>query len=292
LAEAVFQEARELSAQGKIELACPKFAESQRIDPATGTLLNLAACHESIGKLATAWSEFNQALSAAGRDGREDRVRFAKEHIRDLETKLSHLTILVRTEHALAELEIRLDDVPVGRAAWGTALPVDPGRHVVSAHAPGAPWRKEIAIVAQAQDLTVEVPSLGQGRAATLVDAADSSATPADSGRAMLLVSAGAGAVGIVAGSVFGLYALNRWHDAEHACPTGRGCNRTAIDARSSANNFAIASDIAFGVGVLGVGAAAYLWMVAPRASTSGTHVQAVPVLRPGTTGMAVEGHF
>lgn len=294
LAEALFQEARDLTTQGKAELACPKFAESQRIDPATGTLLNLAACHESIGKLATAWSEFSEAATAAERDGRDDRVHFAKDHIRQLEQKLSRLTIRVREDHAAEELSVRLDDVRVGRAAWNTALPVDPGAHVVSARAPSLlPWQKEIMVATAQQEMTVEVPDLRS--APRLGQSVDGAPEPARTRRAVMLGAAGVGAAGIVAGSVFGLYALERWYDAERACPTGRGCSAVAIDARASASRFAMASDIAFAAGIVGAGVAGYLWMNErrrPPAPSSAVQLRATPVLAPTAMGVAIGGEY
>src|SRR5690349_9072722 len=53
-AAALFKEGREAMVHGNAATACPKFAESQRLDPAAGTLRNLALCEEAIGELAKA----------------------------------------------------------------------------------------------------------------------------------------------------------------------------------------------------------------------------------------------
>src|SRR5262245_13180527 len=84
-AEVLFQEARELLKQGNFERACPKFLESERLDPATATLLAVATCHERQGLLASAWAEFTEAAGRARQERRKDRERLAREQARALE---------------------------------------------------------------------------------------------------------------------------------------------------------------------------------------------------------------
>src|SRR5262245_24720347 len=65
LAEALFRDARAAMKAARYEEACPKFAESYRLDPSTGTLLNLALCEEELGHVATAWTKYNRLLDTA-----------------------------------------------------------------------------------------------------------------------------------------------------------------------------------------------------------------------------------
>ncbi len=160
LAETLYRQARELMAQGKYDAACPKLAESYRLDRATGTLLNLASCHERQGKVATAWSEFVDSAEAARRDGRSDRVKFSEDRIRALEPQLSRLTLNLAPDAEAPGLEVRLDGALIRPAARGVPTPVDPGKHSITAQADHkAAWSRDVEIKA-AQQETVTIPKL------------------------------------------------------------------------------------------------------------------------------------
>src|SRR6186713_2867899 len=94
-AESLFADGRRLLAQGKFAEACPKFAESQRLDPAIGTLLNLADCYEKVGRTASAWAAFREAAALSHHGGDAKREAVAKERAAALEAQLSTLAIAV-----------------------------------------------------------------------------------------------------------------------------------------------------------------------------------------------------
>jgi len=112
MAQVLFDEGRALLEKGEVAAACSRFDRSQQLDPAGGTLLNLALCHEREGRLATAWIELHDALGIAMRDARADRATLAREHIDALGSRLPHVVI---RGQLCASCEMRLDDRVIDR---------------------------------------------------------------------------------------------------------------------------------------------------------------------------------
>lgn len=161
LATLLFQQGRALMAEGRIPEACQKLEESERLQPAGGTLLNLALCHEREGRLARSWSEFKAAMEVAKRDGRSDRESEAATHVNALEPRLSHLTIMVPAGTQVEGLVIERDGHEIGRGAWATAIPIDGGEHVVRATATGRePFSVTVVIGKEFDARTIEIPVL------------------------------------------------------------------------------------------------------------------------------------
>jgi len=161
IAQTLFDEGRALMEKGRYSEACPKFAESQRLDPGGGTLLNLALCHELEGKTASAWTEFKDALSQAARDGRKDRQDLATEHIAALEPRLVRLRIAVPEAVSARDPDVTLDQSRLLPAAWNTPIPVDGGAHRVRVVVFGAaPWETTIEATEPGKTYEVAVPTL------------------------------------------------------------------------------------------------------------------------------------
>src|SRR6185503_17629353 len=90
-AEALFVEGKRLMGAGNYAEACPKIAESQRIDPGPGTLLTLATCYDRSGKTASAWTTYKDALGVIDPVKRKEWAARAKERVAALEPSLSKL---------------------------------------------------------------------------------------------------------------------------------------------------------------------------------------------------------
>ena len=129
--ERLFAEGRALMLERRFDEACPKIAESQRLEPHVGTLLNLAACHESQGKIGSAWVEYQKALTAARTEGQVDRARLAEQRIAAIEPRVPWVRLSLRTSRA--DLVVTLDGGELAPVALGKEMPVDPGEHVASA---------------------------------------------------------------------------------------------------------------------------------------------------------------
>lgn len=157
-AELAFREGRQLMNQGRYQEACPKFEESQRLDPAPGTQLNLADCYEKQGRTASAWETFRAAEAAAHDSGQPDFASEARRRAVALEPRLCKLAL--SAAQPVAGLEVALDGEPVTELI-GSAVPVDPGEHAVTASAPARrPWSQRVRIDAPGTTVAVAIPAL------------------------------------------------------------------------------------------------------------------------------------
>jgi len=135
-AEALFNEAQKLVAAGDYQGACPKFAESLRLDAGIGVMLYLADCYERTGRTASAWAEFKEAEELATKQA-DRRAATAHQRAAAIEPTLARLVVRVEPGADVPGLELHRDTTLVGRPQWGSSVPVDPGPHTIVVSAPG-----------------------------------------------------------------------------------------------------------------------------------------------------------
>jgi len=148
-----------LMKDGRIHEACPKYAESYRLDPRLGALLHWADCLEQDGKLASAYAAFRDAVELAERstDRRSD---FAAARVHSLEPRLSRIVIDAPQAGLPPDATIQLDSLSIVASGLGVGIAVDPGAHTIRASAPDyAPFTSTL-LVSEGQVQRVTIPTL------------------------------------------------------------------------------------------------------------------------------------
>jgi hypothetical protein len=232
--EALFQEGRQLLAGGRLTEACTRFTESYALEASSGTLLNLALCHEMLGRTATALGEYRRAERLARDQGRRDRATAAVQKITELELVVPELIFVAA--RPTPGLVVATDGGTVPETELSVPLPIDPGPHHVSATAPGRrPW--QIALdIKERERRTLEIPELELAErvpAPAMILTAAPVASRAQRSRVDLVLAAGGGLL-VVGGGVMFAVAITKFGSAEDACDRYPGCSQADHDRRIS----------------------------------------------------------
>jgi tetratricopeptide (TPR) repeat protein len=304
-ADALYNKGVALMEQGKFSEACPLFAESQRIAPGGGTLINLASCHESLGLTATAYVEWAEALRYAQAKKKPERVKKATDRMAQLKERLSYVRIAPPpTMVAESSFVVLIDDRTVDKTWWAEEHPIDPGLHYVEARADGRKsWRKSFNVAPDSDHQVVAVSELEPLAPAEPVKVAPSVvAKPATvpvepapvrhtgpSGQVVAgYTVAGVGLLGLIACGVLVGAASSSESSANSAYATNPALGQSRSDARTER---ALAW-VGLGVGVVGLTTGAILLLTAHPKRESAPHAAFAPVAAPGFGGFAITGSF
>ncbi len=283
-AERHFKTGKQKYDAGHYDEACAEFAESLRLGPQLGTLLNLALCHETTGKVATAWHEFHHGAAWAAQNGQRDRRDYAMQHIRTLETRLPRVVLHLPSSSAIAELDV--DGEPLPETRWYLPLYLDPGEHAVAVHAPGK-RRTTVSfrVTTSMTDQIVTIPALQDDEAIAAPAPAPKPAPPPPAGgrRTAGLVVLGIGGATLVASAVLGAITVAKLSDAEEQC-AGDACTPAGVSAYHDAGSFALATAVAAPVGLAAVLVGGFFAFGGKRDSAARVSV--------GPTAVSIRGHF
>ena len=258
----LFDEAEALFARGEVGKACPKYAESYRLDPQLGALIYLADCYEKNGQVASAWGSFREAEELA-KKRQDPRGEHAQERAAALEPQLSYLVIEVPVSMRVPGLQVLRDGAPVVEVVWGSRSAIDAGPHRIEARATGyLPWQQSVVVAKGPGAQHVSVPPLRPDNSAL---AAKKTMTAGGARRVAALAVGGLGIVGVGVGGFFGLSAQSTLSDSVSQCNDQNFCTDRGVALRKSAGNKALVATVASGLGAGALVAAAVLWFTAPR---------------------------
>jgi hypothetical protein len=301
-AQGLFDLGKRLMVEGKFQEACPKLAESLRLDPVIGTMLFLGDCYENVGRTASAWAEFREAQGLAAKQS-DAREKVARDRANALEPGLSKLVIIV-TSPAAPDLRVKRDGFDVSESLWGAAIPVDPGPHAIIVTAPKMKeWTATVYVGGAASSSSVTVPPLEDA----LIDPDSAVAAAArgpafvtpparqNDGRAQRILGAGIAALGVVGlgiGTVFGLQAKSNLDasNSGHCVKLTNYCDSEGLSTRDTALTDARVSTITFGLGLAAVVGGAVVYLTAPRAEPKTFAI--LPSAGPRGGGLALHASF
>jgi len=261
-AEALFTAGRADVEHGDYAAACPKFAESQRLDPAPGTMINLADCEEHLGHLARAWLLWREALERL--PGDDERRPVVATRVETIDKRVPRLTVILAPAAKTAtDVRILRDDTDVPVRHLGVAVPVDPGEHVLLVDARGfGPSRYVVNVPEGARQtvvLDVGPPEARPAEAAPVrPPESDTTHGPSPFMRYLGWGLLGTGVVGLGTSGITGLAAIGRKHAQERNCYPIDACNSDGAAAASDGRTLATVSTISFVVGVAAIAAGVY----------------------------------
>jgi hypothetical protein len=316
-ARALFAEGRSLMEDERYAEACPKFEESLRLDHGMGTQFNLAHCWEKLGRSASAWALFLDVAAAAKAGNQPQREAAARERAKAIESRLTRLRIDV--PNAPAEAKIERDGQDVGKAAWGMAVPVDPGKHVIRVSAPGKnTWSDEIEVPATSRTFSVTVPTLTDATP-PLAPVGDVDTTPSgpapveaaveaprDGGsngpNVAALVVGGVGLAAVATGTIFAIQSRSDNNAALELCHTPaadgtQGCQDESEQRRHSelvedAERGRLIGFIGIGIGGAALITAVVLFATADGPSGREAALDVAPIWTGDVRGAALTARF
>lgn len=304
-AEALFREARDAARAGDYAAACPKFAESQRLGPAVGTLLNLARCEGKLGRVATAWQHLRQVIDQLS--PADDRLAYARAELAALELRLPRLTLVL--DPAVPEDAVLVrDGVSIGRAAMGSAIPIDPGEHVIELRVADRTLRTERVTLVEGEHRTLVLTADPAGE--PMAQPVEPTPEPADATRGAFVprpipaerrpsgpepiatagwIALAVGATGVSVGAVTGGFAIHRQGVMRDHCDATVACDPEGLDAAESGATFAAVATFSTVLGLSAIAAGGILLLASPSEELE---VAVAPAAERGIWGARLRARY
>ncbi len=292
--------------------AADRFTRADALIHAPTLLLGLAHAQVGLGKLVTAQETYNRILREGVPPGSPPAfAKAVKDATRELDAlapRIPTVTIKVSGVSGVSDVSgvsVTLDGAPVPAAALGAKRPVDPGKHLIRAVAPGLS-PSEISLTLKEgkhETLTLELKPAAAGAppVATPSDTPPPAVTPpatspppavakpgSSTQKVLGIAALGLGGAGLILGGVTGVLALGKHKQLKDDCPGGV-CPASAQSALDSYHLMGTLSTVGFIVGGVGAAGGAVLFLTAPSAKPA-REATLVPVLGAGYLG--VQGTF
>lgn len=271
-AAALFEQGRSDLARGDYESACAKLRQSDQLDPAPGTKLNLGECEALRGHVATAWELFRRVESQLPAD--DIRLPVAKKKREAVEARVPRVVVGF-ANGVPPEARVHIGRRIVERAELGAAIAIDPGPVEVVVTAPGYAEQRVLVTLQEGKTERVALaPERLPGTPPPMVAPLPAASAPMRVTTAHVIPRAvptnptrragyaflGVGIGGAVIASIAGVVTLDAKRVNQENCPAAsQTCNQTGRDAASRGRLFGAITTAGLVLGGAGIGLGTYL---------------------------------
>jgi hypothetical protein len=252
-ASRLFTEGKSLFAMAAYPAACQALEKSHALEPAVGAVGLLAACHEKLGMLATAYREYVETAERA-RAANDDRGDFAELRAAALRERLPKVVVHANGD----ERDFDLSGNGV-RLRMGEENVVDPGPLRLVAEAPGRRTWETVIVLQTSERFEITIPTLAEIERPISKSAAAMAprGTGARADRPREIRStgtagwilAGVGLAGIAAGTIAGAVVLHENALIDDHCDANKRCDGQGLDAVNAARTVTWVNGLGWGIG-------------------------------------------
>lgn len=306
-AGARFQQGVDLYREGSYEGALAEFRKAYQISPSYRVLYNIAQTQFALHDFVGAYKSLIQYMAEGRGEISGERLMQVDDMSAKLRERIAHLQISTNVVGA----EIRIDDVSVGSSPLPGPIPVNVGKHSVTAWKAGLPTASRTLAVAGKETVKVElVIDETAVASATATSERSSAAAPAGTtiakahspsvpGRTGLIVSLSTTAALAIATGVCGYLALGAQQDFKDQVATYPNSKDSIDNARSKSKNWGYVTD-ALGAATIVSGGVALYFALTHNAALQGPKTDKQQTEKkdrsiswaPTVGGMVLQGSF
>jgi hypothetical protein len=260
----MFSEARRAEDAGRWAEALTKLKAVANVKMTPQVRFHLGLCQEHTGHLVEALNSFEVARAEASEQGVGAVVDEARDHAASVRNRVPKLLIVLP---AGADAKVEVDGQAISSGLLARALPFDPGRHTISASAPGQAFSREVSI-GEKEEKRIEVtftsvplapapkappaassmPSPAPtGPSPTMATTADTGSAPTGSSTVGWVV-VGTGGLALAGAAITAVLRQDSIKNIDDVCPSHTNCPRNLEDSQSKARTFG-ALAVALGAG-------------------------------------------
>ena len=271
-AKAHFRRGVTLYAEQDYRAALIQFRRAYQMSPSFAVLFNIGQASYQLLDYASALRALERYLAEGDATIPSARRAAVEKEIAELRERVATLTVRTNVD----DVEIAIDDEPVGHTPFTAPLTVGAGRRKITATKSGrTPVTRYVDVAGgDGAEVVLDLAEPGQTRVVsaprevvTERPIAPTSTPEPHSVSPVAYVGLGVAALGIGVGAMFGGLALGEKSALDGLC-VDHTCNALEQHRIDRLQQDALVSTIGFGVGAVGLATAIYLFVTAPHAST------------------------